>query len=114
MPRIVLSEVNPSEGDKLASVDYKAVAIGRLKCIESFNGIDQFAKAIPRWQVFDLADDPGEKSPLPGSDPRVRECRSRMESWRAALDSRVHDRVSAARPASNDAVQKLRALGYLR
>ena len=107
--RIVRSEVAPAASQLLAAVDYRSTALGSMKCIQNRVGIDQFGRTAPRWLVFDLQDDPQERRPLASSDA-VLACRNLVASWPAAR------RSNPARPEPTDgeALERLRALGYLR
>ena len=109
----VFTEVNPVASDIFESVNLRAAWIGTLKCIENLYQTDQFGEAQSRWQVFDLADDPGEHSPLAVDDPRFNACRSVMERW---IELRGEGRLEpgAVLPTSPEALEMLRKLGYIK
>jgi len=111
--RPVFSEVNPVAESSSAEVNYRAIAVGRLKGIESLTGIDQFCRPVPVWRVFDLESDPSERSPLDSFDPRVNEC---WQALNGMLDSELRKaRYGEANRSrvDDEYLQKLRALGYL-
>lgn len=106
----VFAEVNPAKAENLASVDYRAFALGDLKCIESLNLTDQLGREIPPLQAFDLAEDPREQHPLAADDPRTERCRDLLGRWLAAREKPTEIPWDAA---SEQAQDELRALGYI-
>ncbi len=108
--RFVFAEVNPVRSKYREAVDYRAFALGGIKCIESLTESDQFGDRIPRWQVFDLHEDSLEQQPLAANAPGAERCRGLMQGWIASRRSPVEAPESAADPAALD---ELRALGYI-
>lgn len=78
----------------------RAFVLGDLKLILSSDGQDE---------AFDLAADPGERSPLHIDDPRLTALRALAQAW---LDARQPGQGEAVRPDADQA-ERLRALGYL-
>jgi arylsulfatase A-like enzyme len=92
------------------AVNLRAVRQGALKCIENVGRVDRFSRPAPAIQLFDLAADPGERSPLPPSDVRFERCRALL---RRAPPGGSPEKVPA-RALSPEAQARLRALGYIR
>lgn len=92
------------------AVAYRSFVTGAgLKCIESLDGYDQFGNEIPRWQVFDLETDPGEKRPLAEDDSRFQRCREAFARWLAGRLGPTRE----GEPTRPETLEKLRALGYV-
>ncbi len=108
--RLVFAEVRPAKSQLLAAVDYRTIAVGDLKCIESLTETDQFGRRVPRWQAFDLGRDPGEQQPLSDSDPAVQRCRELLARW---LASQQRDGDVDLPAVDAAALDELRALGYI-
>ncbi len=109
--RFVYSEVKTLPAENAAAVHYRAFRLGAVKCIESVSGNDQFGRGVPRWQAFDLDEDPREERPLAPGDPRLERCRETLGRWLAS-------RGSAGEPAAQEDFdeatrERLRALGYV-
>jgi arylsulfatase A-like enzyme len=104
-PRPIFAETHAD------AVNLRAVRQGTLKCIENIGRVDRFSRPAPALQLFDLASDPGERSPLPSPDVRFERCRALLH---APLPGRGTDTVPGRRPLSPEAQARLRALGYLR
>ncbi len=92
------------------AVNLRAVLQGALKCIENLGRVDRFARPAPPLQAFDLAADPGERSPLPPDDGRYQRCRALLQAQSGAgtTTARSH------RPLPPEEEARLRALGYIR
>ena len=98
----------------LRAIDYRAFKAQGLKCIESLAPIDQFGEPVPTWQVFDLTHDPTEAHPLAEDDPRVETCRQAMARRLAARPAGPRaPREADEDAASEEALKRLRALGYI-
>ncbi len=108
--RMVFAEVNPMRSRILEPVDYRAVVLDDLKCIESLTGRDQFGREIPRWQTFDLGRDPRERLPLNPDAPGSERCRGLLQGW---LGARQHQRGESQPAVDAEALDQLRALGYI-
>lgn len=92
------------EGDRKARLEYHAALSPAL---------------TSRLVVFDLADDPAETSPLSEADPDVEAFAGRAREalagrWEAWPDRRDTAGAAPAAPAGDDALEHLRALGYVR
>jgi arylsulfatase A-like enzyme len=103
-PRPIFAETHAD------TVNLRAVRQGALKCIANLGGVDRFSRPAPALLPFDLASDPGERSPLSSSDGRFERCR---EMLRKPLPGRAAGAVPR-RPLSPEEQARLRALGYLR
>ncbi len=108
--RFVFAEVNPVRSEYQESVDYRTFASGGLKCIESLAENDQFGDPVPRWQFFDLREDPLEQQPLAADAPEAERCRSLMQGWIASRRPPSEARETSTDP---EALEELRALGYI-
>jgi arylsulfatase A-like enzyme len=111
-PRIVFSEVSPARARHLEAVDYRTLARGEVKCIESRTGIDQLGREVPPWRTFRLDLDPGESRPLDPASPRARRCRETLEQW-LELQELGPRGLSTAEETDPETLDKLRALGYI-
>jgi hypothetical protein len=96
---------------RVDAINLKAARLGTLKCIENIGGVDRFSRPAPVLQAFDLASDPGERSPLTPSDGRFERCRRLL---RRSLSAGVHGEASPQGTLSPAEQAKLRALGYIR
>jgi arylsulfatase A-like enzyme len=92
------------------AVNLRAVREGALKCIQNLGGVDRFSRPAPAIQLFDLAADPGEHTPLSPSDVRLERCRALLRQ--APFGSRADPVVR--RPLTPEEQARLRAMGYLR
>jgi arylsulfatase A-like enzyme len=90
------------------AVDLKAALLGTVKCIANAAGVDRNARRVPRFESFDLARDPYERTPLPASGPGVEHCRRELQAWLAHPAGPVEHG-----PLAPGDRAKLRALGYL-
>lgn len=109
--RSLFAEVAPSASEHLAAVDLRAIVRGRGKCIESRTGIDQFRRPLPPWQAFDLQKDPAEVAPLASDSELAYGCRVEMLRW----EEEALRRGDQPNPeASQETLEELRALGYIR
>ena len=111
--RPVFSEVNPKGSEQAGPVDLRAMILGRLKCIQSLTGVDQFREPMPKWLGFDLEKDPGEHSPLPAASPLLRRCSQGMLRWLKAEQSRNPRTEGRGPVTSKESLDQLRALGYI-
>ena len=111
--RLVFAEVNPARARELEAVDYRALALGATKCIESRNGIDQFGRELPPWQAFDLEQDPSELQSFDSQSPEVERCRGILERWLEARRAVRPAEEGQGAPTDEEALEKLRALGYI-
>jgi arylsulfatase A-like enzyme len=93
------------------AINLKAVRQGTLKCIENLGRVDRFSRPAPAVQSFDLAADPGERSPLSPSDPRFARCGALL---REPPPGGVAMAVPRHGPLSPEEQARLRALGYLK
>lgn len=109
--RFVFAEVSPSPAEIFAAVDLRAIALEDHKCIESLNGVDQFHGSMPRWQCFDLASDPAESAPLPEDHSRATESRETLTRW---LERQPRTESEVGLPTDDEALERLRALGYVK
>jgi choline-sulfatase len=94
------------------AVNLRAVRNGSLKCIENVGRVDRFSRPAPALELFDLAADPGERSPLPPSDARFDHCRALLQEPRSA--GAPATAAPHRGPLSPEEKARLRALGYLR
>ncbi|MCP3959104.1 MAG: sulfatase [bacterium] len=108
--RFVFAEVNPRRSEHFEAVDYRAFALDGIKCIESLTDSDQFGDPVPRWQIFDLDEDPLELQPLATDAPSAERCRGLMAGWIASRRTPSAAPETAAEP---EALEELRALGYI-
>ncbi len=109
--RILFAEINPEASEFVQTVDYRTIAFGRLKCIESLLDTNQFGEPVPQWQVFDLEADPGERRPLDPEGPRGLRCRQAFAEWlELAGTEQTPPTGDATDPETQD---RLRALGYI-
>ena len=108
--RFVFAEVNPSKSEYFAAVDYRAFALDGLKCIESLSENNRFGDPVPRWQIFDLHQDRLEQQPLAQDAPGAERCRSLMAGWIASRRAPI---AAPKRAATPEALEELRALGYI-
>ena len=108
--RVVWSEVRPLKSKHYSAVDYRAIAVGGIKCIENLAGNDRFGKDEPRWQVFDLERDPGEQRPLDESSQEGELCRSLLGQFASRLSGEIRPSAAAT---DESTLEKLRALGYI-
>jgi arylsulfatase A-like enzyme len=95
------------------AVNLRAVRLGNLKCIENVGRIDRFSHPAPAMEVFDLAADPGERSPLPPSDVRFERCGALLRQPQPAGGTATAT-IPPRRPLTPEEKARLRALGYLR
>jgi arylsulfatase A-like enzyme len=109
--RPIFAEVRPAPSRRLGAVDYQALAVGDLKCIESATETDQLGRPVPRWQTFDLGRDPREQQPLGETHPAARRCRTLMEQWTAGRRTTADDGELPS--VDEEALDELRALGYI-
>jgi len=92
------------------AVDLKAALLGTVKCIENAAGVDRNARPAARFESFDLARDPRERTPLPASNRGGERCRRELAAWLAQPSAAPVQRG----PLAPEDRAKLRALGYLR
>ncbi|MEM9596657.1 MAG: sulfatase [Acidobacteriota bacterium] len=112
-PRILYSEVSPKPSEHLAAVDYRALRLDQLKCIQSLGEVDQQGDPVAEWQVFDLAEDPGEQNPLSADDPRTERCLRLFDRWNVQREE-IASKAPEMLPATDqEALDQLRALGYI-
>jgi arylsulfatase A-like enzyme len=94
-----------------ASADKRAVRLGRMKLI-----VNEEPRPSPaRLELYDLAQDPGERHNLAGRYPVAARClRARGAARRAAEEAR-RARLGAGRttPMTPEQEEQLRALGYI-
>lgn len=114
--RILFSEIDVSPGPGLAAVNCKAIRISDLKCIFNVLGTDQFSKSAPTWTVFDLARDPAERSPLSPQSAQYSRSIDILKRWVTAevKGAPAHDVPAPGDRASEEMIERLRSLGYLR
>jgi len=69
-----------------------------------------FSPADDRYQYFDLASDPDERTPLPQSDDRVMLFDTLVGDY---LELAAHARVAESSQFSDEQIRQLKAIGYL-
>ena len=109
--QLIFSEVAPARSKHAEAVNYRALALGDLKCLESRSGNDQFGREVPPLRVFDLGQDPGEQNPLT-DEASLEKCRRLFEQWQIRSDL-LPDSTEAGPATDPDTLEKLRALGYI-
>lgn len=108
--RGIFAQVNPAPGPHAGEVDLRALSVDDLKCIQNLDGVDQFGAPAPEWSVFDLSRDPEEHFPLDPGTTDERRCREAMVRW---LEASASDAGSQGDATSEQAIEQLRALGYI-
>jgi arylsulfatase A-like enzyme len=103
----LFAEVSPVASAELAAVDYRAFALGSVKCIESRMGTDQFGRPVPPLQVYDLERDSQERSPLDSTGAAARGCLDALRSWTS------EGRSGESPGVDDEARRQLRSLGYV-
>ena len=110
----VFSEVNPEPSETLASVDLRALLRGDLKCIQNLAGTDRFGHPAPSMEVYDLAVDAGEQSPIPAGDGKFEQCSELLESWAVARARAMEEHGGRGTGETSESdLERLRALGYI-
>jgi arylsulfatase A-like enzyme len=109
---IAETRIGPSETQ--GHVNLLAVVAGNVKCILNKLEEDRFRRRAPLLEVFDLATDPGEHSPLAKSDARVGPCSAELEQWIARESAAARRPKRKAEELPPEEIRRLRALGYLR
>ena len=107
--RWLTTEVRLEANPLLSPIDYRALLVGYLKCIHT-RGPNQFGEPVPEHRAFDLSTDPAEISALLPPAPAGRRCRDLVTGW---LRLREEPRGDGRKPSSDEAREKLRALGYI-
>jgi arylsulfatase A-like enzyme len=110
--RWTYAEVHPASNGPQDEVDFQSlIHSSGVHCLRSRNGRDRFHLAIPSLQVFDLLVDPSETRRLQPPEPRIQFCEKEFGVFQAA---RPASREAAARSVGADALDHLRALGYIK
>ena len=112
-PHPVIAETHTQPGPHRGPVDLQALVFDRIKCIHSSNGLDQFSIPVPEWRAFELENDPEESRPLGVADPNQEHCLDVLANWleaRAAWEGMTDDN---AIQVDDEALEELRALGYI-
>jgi hypothetical protein len=112
--RVLAAEVEVFPSDYSGAVNYRAFIEGDLKCIESLSGKDQFGQSVAEWQAFDLSADPGERGALTPSSKQMARCRDLAQSWLASKEGGGEAGSPSGEKATEEALQKLRSLGYIK
>ncbi|MGH9441782.1 MAG: sulfatase [Thermoanaerobaculia bacterium] len=111
--RPLFAELHALRGPGLAEVQYDALWTAKLKCIFNARGTDQFSRPAATWSVYDLESDPRERTPLSPGSPAFSRGVSLLQRW---ID--VEKKSAVPDPgehrASDEMIDRLRALGYLR
>jgi arylsulfatase A-like enzyme len=87
------------------NVRQRAIQDGRHKLVVRSDGGES---------VFDLAQDPGEHTPLSESDPAAVPLRAALGAWIASLPRHVEQPAADHLGANPETLRSLRALGYVR
>jgi arylsulfatase A-like enzyme len=85
-------------------IDLRGMVSGGVKCIED--------RAASRLQAFALAADPAERRALPPQAAELERCRRLLEGWSRSRERQVREQRSRRR-ASPEAMERLKALGYV-
>ena len=109
----MIAETHTKPSAHLGPVDFQALAIDTIKCIHSSNGLDQFANPVPEWQSFELESDPGESRPLGVEDATHQHCLRVLAEWLEARSSWEGITDADAAKVDDEALETLRALGYI-
>ncbi|MGH9366319.1 MAG: sulfatase-like hydrolase/transferase [Thermoanaerobaculia bacterium] len=111
--RALLAELRVDQSGREGPMDLTAVVEGNIKCVHNARRQDRFGRTAPETEAFDLAADPGERSPLSVEDPRVAPCRTELSRW-LELAKEASRRPGRPEPKlSPEEIRRLRALGYL-
>ncbi|HEV7518541.1 MAG TPA: sulfatase/phosphatase domain-containing protein, partial [Thermoanaerobaculia bacterium] len=92
------------------ALNLRAALLGTVKCIANVSGVDRYSRPAPRFEAFDLARDPGERSPLAPGGHGVERCKQELEAWLTHPGQTLAER----RPLAPADQAKLRSLGYIR
>ncbi len=109
----VFAETKTQPAENLAAVDMQAVATAVTKCIHSTNGTDQFSRPMPEWQAYDLVTDPAEQRPLQMDNPSARACVQLLTNWLEARETWIEAAGEPESEVDEEALEALRALGYI-
>jgi len=110
--RPIFSQLNPVASETYESVDYRAIWLDGLKCIENLKAADRFGRFEKPVQAFDLVNDPGERTPLTDDDPRVEVCARLLANWESMTSS--SDNAIQQNKVTDQTQEMLRALGYVK
>ena len=111
--RPIIAETHTQPAEKLAAVNLQAMALAMTKCIHSEGPLDQLSRPVPKWRTYDLQSDPEEQQPLESDDPASQDCVSLLTAWLEARSSWEGTPVSAGDEVDEEALDALRALGYI-
>ena len=98
----------PGEPESTENLEWFSVIAGSEKLV--------FLPQLPRFELYDLATDPGELRDLAAAQPaRVRALMQRLEAWRAEQLERAKAFESGGQAElGEEALERLRSLGYVR
>ena len=109
--RPLLAELSVGDSPDLGAVTLQALLQGDVKCVRNPSRIDRFRAPAPEIEAYDLGRDPGERLPLPASDPRRAACVEELERQFAEL--RRPAAAPRQQPLSPEDALHLRSLGYI-
>jgi arylsulfatase A-like enzyme len=111
--RPIFSELDVGPSPMDGPVNYNAMIMGSMKCIFNESGKDRNYREAPKWEVYNLSDDPRETRSMADTENTLK-YRKAFEQW-LSLKKEMESREAGLKTQIDEkARDQLRALGYIK